>query len=488
MATSRVVVVSDAGAAHRWPQGAQVTVADGALGGEALGRALAGAQAAVLGPGAGLDEAALDRAGTLQAVGLLHPSSAVDLEALTRRGIAAFIPTGAHAQGEAEQGLKLLLQLHQGQGSLRGQALGLAGRGPAVRALARLGAALGMTVQVYPGRAGGPVPRGAARVSWDALLARSDALFLHLPLTPQTLGYLGADDLQKVRKGILVLNLSAPAIVDPDALAAALADGRVGGAAFVWPEAEPVPKALARDPRVLREPPRRGDVDSRLESLVGQLVEHLHDGLARGAVNLPARSARQQQKAGPWLRLAGQLGKLATVLATGPVTALRVEVPTDRVGLPMGPVADLAVAGLLGGRANEVNARVLARAAGLTVVEQRSTGPRLKLWVSSAAGEFNLEGDLFPGREGRWVALDRFELEAVPSGSLVVIQFKDMPGVVGRLGLAFGEAGVNIQRLTLSRAGGEGLAVVALASVPPSVALEALRRIPGATVVRSVLV
>ena len=90
---------------------------------------------------------------------------------------------------------------------------------------------------------------------WTRLLAQSDIVILHAPLTPDTRHLIDRARLAQMRKGGLLINVSRGGLVDNDALIAALADGTLGGAALDVLETEPeVPEALRTDPRVILTP------------------------------------------------------------------------------------------------------------------------------------------------------------------------------------------------------------------------------------------
>jgi phosphoglycerate dehydrogenase-like enzyme len=127
---------------------------------------------------------------------------------------------------------------------LRGATLGLLGFGRIAQAAAARARAFGMKLLVHdPGVADAVVEEaGAVRAgSLHDLLARSDALSVHLPLTPSTHRLIGATELAAMKPGALFVNTSRGEIVDERALAAALADGRLGGAGLDVFEVEPLP-------------------------------------------------------------------------------------------------------------------------------------------------------------------------------------------------------------------------------------------------------
>lgn len=118
--------------------------------------------------------------------------------------------------------------------------LGILGFGAIGRAVARRARAFGMTVR-YHSRSEVPESEreGAEPMEWEALLASSDVLSIHAPLTDETRGLLGASALARMKKGALLINTARGPIVDESALADALARGHLGGAGLDVFEDEP---------------------------------------------------------------------------------------------------------------------------------------------------------------------------------------------------------------------------------------------------------
>jgi glycerate dehydrogenase len=123
---------------------------------------------------------------------------------------------------------------------LTGRVLGLIGYGALGRAVARLGRSLGMTVLIAQ-RPGSEEPPPPGRVPLDELLAQVDVLSLHCPLTDATLHLLGADEFKHMKRDAIVINTARGALIDRDALAAALIAGEIGGAGIDVLPIEPPP-------------------------------------------------------------------------------------------------------------------------------------------------------------------------------------------------------------------------------------------------------
>lgn len=173
----------------------------------------------------------------------------VDIEAATARGIPVLIAPAANGQSVAELTISLMLAAARriivqdatiraggwdraGNGlQLSGRTLGLVGFGGIGKAVARAALGLGMRVIAFDGFARPEAGLDVEMVdSLEALLPRSQVLSLHLPLTAQTRGLIGAAQLAALPPGALLINTARGGLVDEHALAAALADGHVFGA------------------------------------------------------------------------------------------------------------------------------------------------------------------------------------------------------------------------------------------------------------------
>ncbi|MBC7258790.1 MAG: hypothetical protein H5T65_06050 [Chloroflexi bacterium] len=200
----------------------------------------------------------------------------IDVAEAQRRGIAVVCVPGGNAIAVAEHTLGLMLALarqipradasvragrwerHEFEGiELYGKTLGIVGLGRIGTEVARRAMAFGMTVVatdplVAPERA---AEMGVPLLALDSLLAVSDFVSIHAPATPSTRGLLGRREFSLVKAGCRIINCARGGIVDEDALADALAEGRVAGAALdVFQREPPTNARLLQDPRVILTP------------------------------------------------------------------------------------------------------------------------------------------------------------------------------------------------------------------------------------------
>ncbi len=409
----------------------------------------------------------------------------VDLDAATRAGIVVVnAPTG-NTIAAAEHTLALLYALarripaadasvRRGEWTrsaftgveLRGRTLGIIGLGKIGLAIADRARAMEMTVLgqdpfVTAEQAG---HHGVELVGFDELLERSDVVTVHVPLTRTTRGLIGPTAIARMKPTALILNVSRGGVVDEAAVAAALADGRLGGAAIdVFETEPPVGSPLLDAPRTVLTP-HLGASTAEAQVLVAtevaaQILDVLDGRPARYAVNAPLLTPETAQAIAPYLPLAETLGRLVAQLARSGARTLTVEVAGDLAAHDAAPVTAAALRGLLETatteRVNLVNAAALARARGITVVERKtpdagSYAGSLTLTAEAAGGPVTVGGTVFGG-EPRIVRLYDYRLDMAPADTLLITRHQDRPGTVGRIGLMLGEADVNISEMHLAR-------------------------------------
>jgi phosphoglycerate dehydrogenase-like enzyme len=194
----------------------------------------------------------------------------LDCAAAARRGIPVVFAPGANTNTVAEHTLALMLDLarkisctsravaagrweeraHYTAKELGGLTLGIIGFGNIGQRVATLASAFGMQVIValHPTRASSA--NSLPQVPLEELLARSDIVTLHLPLTAQTHRLLGAEQFARLKPGALLINTARGALIDMPSLRAALASGALGGFAADVLDVEPPPQdeaLLARE-------------------------------------------------------------------------------------------------------------------------------------------------------------------------------------------------------------------------------------------------
>jgi D-3-phosphoglycerate dehydrogenase len=378
--------------------------------------------------------------------------------------------------------------------------LGVVGLGRIGTEVAKRAQAFGMNVLAFdpylaPSRA---KAMQIEAVSLDDLLANADYITVHMPLTEQTQYMIDEAALAKCKKGVKLFNCARGGIIKESALVAALKSGQVAAAGLDVYEQEP----LAADSELRKFPnvtltPHLGASTAEAQDAVGveiaeQIADVLNGGVIRNAVNMPSLDAATLKVLGPYLNLGNKLGTLVQQLATERVERLRITYWGKIVELDANPVTRAIQRGFLHRISSEslnyINAPVVMQRLGLQVditksnVETDYTELVQVEAVQADGGIVSAMGTLLgKGNTPRLVALNGREVEAAPSGKLLVYENNDEPGIIGMVGTLMGRAHVNIAAMSLSRTieGGTALTVLNLDSEPAPGVLKELTAHPA---------
>ncbi len=441
-----------------------------------------------------LDAELIAKATRLRAVGRAGVGvDNVDVPAATKRGIIVANAPQSNVITAAEHTMAMLLalarNLPQAHASLKGGAwdrskfsgvevyektLGILGFGRIGQLVAHRALGFGMRVIAFDPFVSAERYRelGVERAgSSDELYAASDFITLHLPNTPDTQGWLNAEALAKCKRGVRILNVArGPLIVDED-LQAALDSGQVGGAALDVFRSEPVTDhPLFAYPNVIVTPHLGASTAEATDRAGYQAAEQVRAALTGGvvtsAVNIPAIPSEDMDVLGPFVPLCRSLGRIAIALAEGS--------SIDRIESEfLGRIADRdtrllsiqTVIGVLSGHTeeevNEVNAPAMAEERGIEVAETKRSGARdytdlVRVTLTCGQDRLRVVGTLI-GRRNRPHLLEawgqRFDVQL--EGHITLFRYRDVPGMIGRVGTIFGRQGVNIVSAAVGREGDE---------------------------------
>ena len=330
---------------------------------------------------------------------------------------------------------------------------------------------------------------GVERVeSPDEVLAVAEFLTLHLPLTPETRGFLGQEAIAKLPDGARVINAARGELVDEEALVEALRSGKLAAAAVDVYAQEPYEGPLLELDNVVVTPHLAASTEEAQDRagviVAEQVVAALEGGLVTNAVNIPSIGAEDLEVLGPFVPLAAKLGRLAMELAEGRAERITLSyygtlsglrhAPADRRRAERRLPGPHRAAGQLRQRAGR---RRRARDRGRRGAPARL--PRLhQPRPRRGRRRCRVAGTIIGNENRHWLvnALG-FELEMELAPLMVFFRYDDVPGVIGLVGTVFGEAGVNIANMAVSRSrrGGKALMALSLDGEPPAELVEAVR-------------
>ena len=418
----------------------------------------------------------------------------IDLDATTERGIVVLNTPDANATTTAELAIAHLFSLsralpeadrttREGQwlrskfmgSEVSGKTIGIVGFGTIGRLVSERARGLKLRVLGFDPFVNPQTfaDYGVERVELEALLAQSDYVTLHCPMTNDTRNLLSAERLQLMKKGARLINCARGGLVDEAALLAAVQSGHLAGAALdVFEKEPPGASPLFAEPRI-QFTPHLGASTEEAQTATGveiahQIAAYLLKGEIRNAVNIKSVPPERLAQLEPYAQLARRLGKLVSGMAVGALQEVEIGFYGSAADLDSQPLVAAVVAGLLQDHLdtpiNRVNAAHLARRQGIRLSEVKSSDVRdylsvLRVTVRAEGGACCLEGTLFDGRHPRLVRVNEYALEAPLEGHVVFTRHADKPGVIGALGELLGREGINISRMQVGAAEGRDSAI-----------------------------
>ncbi|WP_414656926.1 phosphoglycerate dehydrogenase [Deinococcus sp. VB343] len=316
--------------------------------------------------------------------------------------------------------------------------------------------------------------------SLEDLLDKVDALTVHTPLTDETRGMIGAEQLARLKKDAIVVNAARGGIVEEQALVDALHSGHLFAAGVdVFVDEPPAPEHIFLNAPNLGVTAHLGANTREAQERVGaeivsRVLDALQGDVSKGAVNAPALDAKTLEQLGGYLDLGEKLGRILTQLLPGGhevEVTFRGEFPTDPT-----PVVTAVLVGYLSGSTDEtpnmINARALARERGVTLsVREEEDSPDYQteviVRVLTRSGEKErvrqVGGTVF-GKSPRLTRLRDYRVELEPEGYILIASNEDKPGAVAKLSNLLGTWGINIAGMALGRAekGGQALFTLTL--------------------------
>ena len=491
-----------------------------------LARALPGYDAILIRSATKMTGELIERAERLKVIGRAGTGvDNVDIAAATRRGIIVANAPESNSVAAAEHTLALVLALcrnvpransalAQGRwerasfkgSELYGKTLGVLGFGRIGQLVARRALAFEMEVVAFDKFVSAERFRelgveGAA--TSEEVYERADIITLHLPKTPETVNWIDADAIVRMKDGVRIVNCARGELIDLDALLTGLESGKVAGAALdVFPE-EPFTEHPVLDRPDVVVTPHLGASTAEAQDRAGvvtaeQVTAALTGGVVTNAVNIVAVRPEVMEALAPFVPLCEKLGRLAQGLGTGSVDRVTAEF-RGRIAEHDTRLLGVAVlVGILSGHTEEpvnlVNAPQMAEERGIELIETKDTvsedftelvtvriesGPEAVEVAGTGVGPRNVPHLVSVWGEGFYLPF---------ADHIAVFRYTDQPGMIGRVGTVFGEEGVNIVSAAVGAEAGTEQAVMALttdAAVHPET-IERILELDGFSVGRAV--
>ncbi len=439
----------------------------------------------------------------------------IDVRAATHRGIAVINALGANTVSAAEHAFALLLALvrrvpwasdsmRRGEwdrkrfsgSELRGKVLGLIGLGRIGAHVTGIAQAFGMDVVAYdPMLASARAKQlGVQLLSLEKLLSWADVISLHAPINDHTRGLLNAERLALMKPSAVVINTARGGLIDNQALLDAVETGKLAGAALDVFDPEPLAEdsPLRCSDKIILTPHLAASTQEAQVRVSVEISRSVRDALRTGdvggAVNVPGVSSEVLARSRPALELAKQVGRVAAVLADGPIQAVEVDYGGRDDGAPK-PVMLAALEGVL--RSSGIDAVSLINAA--MIAEEREISVHRRFGKPAAGYETTVGVKVetpdrtstvvgaLAGDQQSVIRIDDYTVDIPPIGDVLILKNRDVPGVIGRVGTVLGGGDVNIGFYYQARhesLGGDALAAVGVDQPPSAALLAKLKELP----------
>jgi D-3-phosphoglycerate dehydrogenase len=323
----------------------------------------------------------------------------------------------------------------------------------------------------------------------DECLELADFVTIHTPLLPETENMISSDELELLDDGFLI-NCARGGIVDEAALAAAVEDGPMAGAALDVFAEEPLSEdsPLLDVDEIVVTPHLGASTEAAQENVAvdtaDQVIAAFNEEPVLNALNAPSVDETAFPRIEPYLGLTETAGKIAATLLGERIESVEVSYEGDIAEEDIDLVTASALKGVftpLEWQVNSVNAPQLAEDRGIDVIESKTRQTDdfqslVSVTVDDGETELTVSGTLFAGDDPRIVRIDGYRVDAIPSGHMVVARNKDAPGVIGFIGGVLGDNDINIAGMFNAREtiGGEALTVYNLDVDVPDAVVEQL--------------
>lgn len=459
----------------------------------------------------------IDAAGNLKVIGRAGVGyENIDADAATQRGIVVMNTPGGNNVTTGEHTIALMMSMArhipQAVASLKGgkwernkfvgvelcnKTIGVIGLGNVGRIVAERAAGLRMKVIGFdPFIAPENVARmGVEPGTLEEIFTKADFITVHVPLTPDTQGLIDKAAFAKMKTGVRIINCARGGIIDEQDLADAIQSGKVAAAALdVYVDEPPgADHPLVKLDQVITTPHLGASTDEAQLNVAIAVAEQMVDFLARGvvryAVNVPSVSPELLEVLRPYLTLAEKLGSLHSQMAGALPKEVQIEYRGDVTQYNVAPLTLAVLKGLLSpvmeSAVNYVNAPVVAKERGIKIVESKGEGvgdftSSIVVKAKNGKQDLEVEGAIFGAKHPRIVRVNDFYLEAVPSGYILILQNRDVPGVVGAVGTILGNNGINIAGMELGRSekGGNAISFTHVDEMVSKKAIDELLALP----------
>lgn len=441
----------------------------------------------------------------------------VDVDAATQSGIIVVNSPDGNTTAAAEHTIALMLSMARnipaavastkaGQWErskftgteVLGKTLGIIGLGKIGSHVAKVALSLGMKVIVCdPYTTKETVEAlGCEYVSHlDDFWGRCDFITVHTPKTRETTHLINKNSINRMKKGVKIINCARGGIIDENALKEALESGQVSAAAIDVYEAEPDIKSsplLNLDANLVLTP-HLGASTSEAQLNVAidvakQIKEVLSGGSATSAVNIPSLKPEKLEPVKDYMQLAENIGELAQQIVEGNLKEIEISAKGKLASLDISPLEVAVLKGVFSSftdGVNYVNAPILAKQKGISVTTSKSetTGDYIGLItvkLITSTSEAYVSGALIAENIKRIVKIDQYNTSVEPAKHMLFVPHENKPSMIAKVATVIGEAGININHMhVVQQQGDHSLMIIDTDCDVSKIVLDKIEKIDG---------
>lgn len=332
---------------------------------------------------------------------------------------------------------------------------------------------------------------GVKLVSHDEIYKSCDIITVHTPLTDETTNMIGEREFGLMKDGVIIINAARGGIINEQALLNNLKSGKVIGAGVdVWSEEPPktdLLKELISQEKIVVTPHLGANTfEAQLNVAVDvskEILNYLDEQPLENAVNIPRFDLALMDQMRPFLNLMNVMCDFGIQLVDNRIEKVTFAYAGNIAHYDCTPLSVCGLSALLNRRVeqdvNMVNASLIAEQMGIVVEESKSTqtdafSNLITLIIEGEGKRRLVAGTLFEGAP-RIVRLRDYSVDFAPQEHMLLLNYADRPGMIGKIGTLMGQHDINIAAMNLGRREKRGEAMVILSldsAVPPNIVEE----------------
>ena len=412
----------------------------------------------------------------------------VDIEAATQNGVIVVNSPDGNTNAAAEHTIALMLAMSRNipaaaestkEGKWErskftgvevfGKTLGIIGFGKIGHHVAQVAIALGMKVIVSdPYTTKESVEKIGAKyvTSLDEFWGQCDYITIHTPKTKETTALINRNTLNRMKKGVRIINCARGGIIDEAALKEALESGQVQSAAIDVYETEPdiTASPLYNCSGNIVMTPHLGASTAEAQFNVAidvaeQIKEVLSGGSARAAINIPALKSDILEPVKDYMQLAENLGELVRQLSKGNLKNVNISVNGNLAELNVAPLEVAVQKGIFSSSVegvNFVNAPLIAKKRGINIITSKSQKDctfigSISVTLTTDSDENTVTGALIAKNMPRIVRINDYNMSIEAEEHMLIVPHENKPAMVAKVAAVIGEHNININRMQVAQ-------------------------------------